>query len=70
MALFRSYRNQRTGAHKFAATSIRHSHSGGKASLAGFGCPPSMSRYIEEFLRQMRELLAAARAEGNPIYFG
>ena len=31
---------------------------------------PAASREIHEFLGQMRELVAASRAEGNPIYFG
>lgn len=31
---------------------------------------PAASRHIHEFLGQMRQLIAASRAEGNPIYFG
>ena len=32
--------------------------------------PVEHSRLMDEFLSQMRELVAAARAEQNPIYFG
>ena len=31
---------------------------------------PAASRHIHDFLGQMRELVAASRSEGNPIYFG
>jgi len=31
---------------------------------------PATSRDIHDFLEQMRQLVAASRAEGNPIYFG
>jgi hypothetical protein len=32
--------------------------------------PVEHSRLMDEFLSQMRELVTAARAEQNPIYFG